>query len=79
MLFRSREALDIAPEEVAQAIVQVLRDQFAINESGLVSETAYLFGFDRVTNNVFASVRRGVKYALSKGMIVLYDDRYRLP
>lgn len=74
-----REALDIAPEEVAQAIVQVLRDQFAINESGLVSETAYLFGFDRVTNNVFASVKRGMKYALSKGMIVLDDDRYRLP
>lgn len=73
-----REALDIAPEEVAQAVVQVVRDQFAIDEEGLIRETSELFGFASVRENVAASMRRGIEYAVSKNMIVLDEMKYRI-
>ena len=73
-----RDPQDIAPEEVAQAIRQVVKDQFAIDEDGLIRETAALFGFAIVRDNVLASMTRGLEYAMSKKMIVLDDGRYRL-
>ena len=74
-----RDPQDIAPEEVAQAIRQVVKDQFAIDEDGLIRETAALFGFATVRDNVLASMTRGLECAMSKKMIVLDDGRYRLP
>ena len=74
----SREALDVAPEEVAQAVIQVLREQFAIGEQGLVTETARLLGYASVRDNALASMRRGIAYAMDKGLILLDDGRYRL-
>ena len=73
-----RESLDIAPEEVAQAILQVLREQFAIDEEGLISETARLFGYANVRDNVFASMKRGIEYALKNNIIQLDGGRYKL-
>ena len=77
-LASERESLDIAPEEVSQAILQVLREQFAIDEGGLISETARMFGYASVRENVLASMRRGVEYAVKEGLIVLDGARYRL-
>ena len=73
-----RESLDIAPEEVAQAILQVLKEQFAIDEDGLISETARLFGYASVRDNVLASMKRGIKYALNNDIINLEECRYKL-
>ena len=77
-LASEREALDISPEEVAQAILQVLKEQFAIVEDGLISETARLFGYASVRDNVLASMKRGIKYALKNNMIQLDGDRYKI-
>ena len=77
-LASEREALDIAPEEVAQAIIQVLKEQFAIDEEGLISETARLFGYASVRDNVLASMKRGIKYALKNNMIQLDGERYKI-
>ena len=77
-LASDREALDIAPEEVAQAVVQMLKEQFAISEEGLIRETARCFGFASVRDNVAASMRRGIAYAMSHNMIILDDGRYRV-
>ena len=74
----NREALDIPPEEVAQATVQVLREQFAIDEEGLISETAHLLGYASVRDNVHSSMKRGISYAVGYGIIVLEDGRYKL-
>ncbi len=73
-----REALDIAPEEVAQAMLQLLREQFAIDEEGLISETARLFGYASVRGNVYASMKRGLEYAISEHLITLDGTRYKL-
>mgnify|MGYP003288883004 CR=1 FL=1 len=77
-LASEREALDIAPEEVAQAILQVLKEQFAIDEEGLISETARLFGYASVRDNVNASMKRGIEYALKNNMIQLEGGRYKV-
>ena len=77
-LASERESLDIAPEEVAQAILQVLNEQFAIDEEGLISETARLFGYASVRDNVLASMKRGIKYALKNNMIQFDGGRYKI-
>lgn len=73
-----REATDIAPEEVAQAILQVIREQFAIDEDGLINQTARLFGYGCVRENVSSSMMRGITYALSHGLIQLDAGRYKI-
>ena len=77
-LASERESLDIAPEEVAQAILQVLKEQFAIDEDGLISETARLFGYASVRDNVLASMKRGIEHALKNNMIQLDGERYKI-
>ncbi|MBR5898808.1 MAG: DUF3320 domain-containing protein [Muribaculaceae bacterium] len=73
-----REALDIAPEEVTQAVLQVIKEQFAIDEDGLISETARLFGYACVRDNVHASMKRGIDLALSINLIKLDGERHKL-
>ena len=77
-LASEREALDIAPEEVAQAILQVLKEQFAIDEEGLISETSRLFGYASVRDNVLASMKRGIKYAVRENLITLDGERHKI-
>lgn len=77
-LVSEREALDIAPEEVAQAMLQVLKEQFAIDEEGLISETARLFGYASVRDNVLASMKRGIDYVLKNNMIQFDGGRYKI-
>ena len=77
-LASERESLDIAPEEVAQAILQVLNEQFAIDEEGLIRETARLFGYASVRDNVNASMKRGIEYALKNNMIQFDGGRYKI-
>lgn len=74
-----REAFDIAPEEVAQAVVQVIKEQFAIDESGLINETARLLGYNYVGENISASMKRGIDYALATRLITTDANRYKLP
>lgn len=76
-LASEREALDIAPEEVAQAILQVLKEQFAIGEEGLISETARLFGYASVRDNVLASMKRGIEYAVRESLIIFESMKYK--
>lgn len=76
-LASEREALDIAPEEVAQAILQVLKEQFAIDEEGLICETARLFGYASVRDNVLASMKRGIEYAVRESLIIFESMKYK--
>ena len=73
-----REAYDIAPEEVANAALQVLEEQFAMNEETLVRETARLLGFANVRENVSLSMKRGITLGLSKRLFEMDGKRYRI-
>lgn len=65
-----REALDIAPEEVAVAVRRILEEQGALLEEDLIRETAHQFNYTRLGDNVSASMAHGVAYALQSGKIV---------
>ena len=73
-----REALDVAPEEVAQAMMQVLREQFAIDEEGIITEASRLLGYASVRENVLASMKRGLAYGIEHGIIIYDSERQRL-
>lgn len=75
----SREALDIAPEEVAAAICRLLDDQGGIEEEALPREAARIFGFSRMGDNVAASMQRAIAHSLATGQITLAAGRYRRP
>jgi len=62
-----RNADDIPPEEIANAVRQVLKEQISLSKEDLIRETAKLFGFSKVGNNVEIAMREGVKLAAEKG------------
>lgn len=73
-----REALDIAPEEIAVAIVRILEDQGSLPPDDLRLETARAFNYARRGDNVIAAIDRAVSYAESRHRIVVTADRVRL-
>lgn len=62
-----REAEDIPPQEVSNAIREVLRNQISLTQNDLVRETAKLFGFARTGGNVEAAMMAGLAYAVENG------------
>lgn len=74
-----REAIDIAPEEMAVAIVRILEEQVSLPLEALKKEVAQTFHFGRLTENVAAAVNRAIDYAISRGRIVIENDRAKLP
>ena len=55
---------DIPPEEIANAVKQVLIEQISLSKDDLIRETAKLFGFSKVGNNVEKAMREGIKLAV---------------
>lgn len=65
-----REALDIAPEEVAVAVCRILEEQGSLSEDDLLREAAHRFNYARMGDNVTASMRRGIDYAVESGRAI---------
>lgn len=63
----SRDALDIAPQEVGAAAISILREQGALMPEDLEKETAKLLGYSRMGDRVSASVYAGIKHLLDSG------------
>ena len=74
----SREALDIAPQEVAAAVCQVLEEQGALPRQDLLREVAHIFHYTRLGDNVPASLSRGLEEALRRGWVEQDEDKVRL-
>ena len=73
-----REAQDIAPEEVAVAVCEVLDQQGALPEEDLLRQVAKRFNFSRMVENVILSMRRGLDKALDSGKAVREEGRIKL-
>lgn len=73
-----REALDIAPEEVAVAVCRILEEQGALLEVDLIRETAHQFNYTRLGDNVMASMTRGIAFAAKSGRVVRNEDKVKL-
>lgn len=73
----NRDALDIAPQEIINGIQYILKSQGSMDYQALETETARIFGFARLGDNV----RKVVKFAIDKAVytnkIILNDNLYK--
>ena len=61
-----REATDIAPEEIANAIRQLLTDSISLPVADLIKACAQQFGFARMGSNIDAAMQRGIREAVKR-------------
>jgi very-short-patch-repair endonuclease len=62
-----REIIDIAPEEIANAINEILNQQISMPESELISETSRIFGYTRVGTTAEEHLRKGLNLLVDHG------------
>ncbi|MCI2057137.1 MAG: DUF3320 domain-containing protein [Oscillibacter sp.] len=65
-----RDAKDLPKQETANAVYEVLRQEVGIPKEDLVRETAKLFGYTRLGNNVLSAMEAGIQYGLQKKKII---------
>ncbi|SEI82910.1 Superfamily I DNA and/or RNA helicase [Dyadobacter sp. SG02] len=70
-----RDADDLPPEEVANAVKEVLVNQISLPKAELVRETSKLMGYARAGSNVEMAMSFGIEAAVSKGYCVDEDGR----
>ena len=72
---RGRDAIDLPPEEVANAMKYILTNEISLPITDLSKACAQLFGFARSGSNVDASMNRGMLKAKEKGFLKINGDR----
>lgn len=70
-----RSADDLPPEEIANAIKEILQNQISLSQSDLIREAAKVFGYARIGANVESAFISGIEYALSRRMAYRANDR----
>ena len=70
-----REATDIAPEEIANAIRQVLTDSISLPVADLIKACAQQFGFARMGSNIDAAMQRGIREAVKRNYAKIENER----
>ncbi len=76
-LFRTglRDAVDLPPEEVANAMKYILTDEISLPTTDLSRLSAQLLGFARGGSNVDAAMHRGIVKAMDKGYLKVDNGR----
>lgn len=76
-LFRTglRDAVDLPPEEVANAMKHILTDEISLPTTDLSRLSAQLLGFSRGGSNVDAAMHRGIVKAMDKGCLKVENGR----
>lgn len=69
-----RDLGEIAPEEIAVGIREIMSRQLAMQRDDLLREAAHLFGFTRMTGTIETSVSLGIKAAKSRGWVGFSED-----
>ena len=72
---QKREADHLPPEEIANAIKDILSSQLSLSKSDLVKETAKLFGYARIGINVENAVLLGLHVATQNGYAIEDNER----
>ena len=70
-----RDADDLPPEEIANAIKEILSHQISLTKPDLIRETGKLFGYARVGTNVESAMARGITKAIELGVAKENDGR----
>lgn len=63
-----RDATDLPPEEIANAVRQLLADSISLPLADLVKACAQEFGFTRMGSNIDTVMQRGINKAIKKIM-----------
>ncbi len=66
---KNRNAEDIAKEEFANGIKEIIQNQISLPEDDLIRETAKLFNYSRTGTNVEFLIKQGIKHALNRGSV----------
>ena len=69
-----RDIDDVAPEEIAVGIKEIMSRQVAMAREDLLREVAHLFGFTRITPSLETSVSLGIKAAKNRGWVGFSED-----
>ncbi|MBQ6212393.1 MAG: DUF3320 domain-containing protein, partial [Ruminococcus sp.] len=69
-----RDIDDVAPEEIAVGIREIMSRQVAMAREDLLREVAHLFGFTRITPTLETSVALGIKAAKNRGWVGFTED-----
>ncbi|MDR1919287.1 MAG: DUF3320 domain-containing protein [Tannerellaceae bacterium] len=64
-----RDVTDLPPEEIANAVRQILSEQISLPTTDLVKVCGQLFGFARTGSHVDAAMYRGIKEAIRRNYI----------
>lgn len=70
-----RDAVDLPPEEVANAMRHMLTNEISLPATDLSRVSAQLFGFARGGSNVDAAMHRGLVKAMEKGFLKVENGR----
>lgn len=70
-----RDAVDLPPEEVANAMKDILSNEISLPASDLSRLTANVFGFSRSGTHVDAAMSRGIATASEKGYLRVDNGR----
>ncbi|MBA9076829.1 DUF3320 domain-containing protein [Rufibacter quisquiliarum] len=76
---QKREADDLPPEEIANAIKEILANQISLPKSELIREASRLFGYARLGANVETAMTAGIDHAINQGFAVEEGGRLILP
>lgn len=70
-----RDAEDLPPEEIANAVQTVLKQQISLPTTDLVREVAKVFGFVRMGSNVETAIGKGIALAVEKELAAMGNGR----
>ena len=69
---------NICEEEIANAILDVVRIQFSMSKSDLIKETAKVFGFNELDEVMQKSIENGIQKAKERKYIEISKDGQKI-
>jgi len=76
--FNERRIQQISPHELANAMVDLVRDSFAIDPEALAGATLSLFGYQRRGPEALPYLLAVAEWAVDEGYFILSDGRYEM-
>ena len=70
-----RDVTDISPEEIANAIRQILTNSISLPMADLVKACALIFGFPRMGSTIDAAMQRGIREAVKRNYAKMENER----
>ncbi len=73
---QKRDVGDIAKEEIANGVKEILINQISLPKDDLIKEVAKLFGYSRIVGDVEEMMKLGIDYARKKQFIVNQNGKF---